>query len=246
MPPTNSMRQDHRPYPVKRLLCALSRLYSERFLYPHFDEVGVGCRVTNPRSFDVTGPRIRLGEHVHMMATRDNPVRFSVWTDGERSGSIGIGDYSIVLPGVRISSACGVVLGRNCMMASNSYITDADWHDVYNRNSAPGGVGSVVLEDNVWLGDSVIVCKGVRIGENSVAGAGAVVTSDVPPNVVVAGNPARVVKELDPEREFVTRARLFEGAVSYEKYLDQFDREVLGGNSLGRWIQSMILPDRLT
>ena len=129
-------------------------------------------------------------------------------------------------------------------MASNSYITDADWHDVYNRNSAPGLSASVVLEDNVWLGESVIVCKGVHIGENSVAGAGAVVADDVPPNVVVAGNPARVVKALDPERELVTRETLFEGDVPYKSVLDEFDREVLGGNSVTRWLQSMILPNR--
>jgi acetyltransferase-like isoleucine patch superfamily enzyme len=238
------MRQDHRPYLIKKLSGQLNRLYTERFLFPHFDHVGVGARVTNPRYFDVHGPRIRLGDHIHMMATRDNQVRFSVWTDGERSGSISLGDYSIILPGARISSACGVVLGKNCMMASNSYITDADWHDIYNRSSAPGGSGSVVLEDNVWLGDSVIVTKGVRIGCNSVAGAGAVVADDVPPNVVVAGNPARVVKELDPDRDFVTRATLFEGAVPYENFIDAFDREVLGENTVGRWIQSMILPGR--
>jgi len=238
------MRQDHRPYLVKKFTSAVNRLFAERFLYPHFDEVGVGCQITNPRQFDVNGPRIRLGNYIHMMATRDNPVRFSVWTDGERSGSIALEDYCIVLPGARISSACGVVVGKNCMMASNSYITDADWHDVYNRNSAPGGVGSVVLEDNVWLGDSVIVCKGVRIGRNSVIGAGAVVTSDIPPNVVAAGNPARVVKELDAEREFVTRATLFEGPVPYESFLDDFDREILGNNTVARWLQSILLPDR--
>ncbi len=238
------MRQDHRPYLIKRLAGVFGNLYAKRFLFPHFDHVGVGARVTNPRSFDVHGPRIRLGDHVHMMATPDNQVRFFVWTDGDRSGSISVGDYCIVLPGARISSACGVVLGKNCMMASNSYITDADWHDIYNRNSAPGGSSSVVLEDNVWLGDSVIVTKGVRIGRNSVVGAGAVVVDDVPPNVVVAGNPARIVKELDADADFVTRASLFEGVIPYERFIDDFDKEVLGSNTFGRWLQSLFLPTR--
>jgi acetyltransferase-like isoleucine patch superfamily enzyme len=57
-----------------------------------------------------------------------------------------------------------------------------------------------VLERGAWIGDSAIVCKGVRVGENSIVGAGAVVTKDVPPNVIVAGNPARVVKKLDPKK----------------------------------------------
>ena len=55
----------------------------------------------------------------------------------------------------------------------------------------------IVIGDNVWLGGGVIVCPGVSIGENTVVGAGAVVTRDLPPNVVAVGNPARIVKKLD-------------------------------------------------
>lgn len=50
----------------------------------------------------------------------------------------------------------------------------------------------IVIGDNVWLGGGVVVCPGVTIGENTVVGAGAVVTKDLPPNVVAVGNPARV------------------------------------------------------
>ena len=57
----------------------------------------------------------------------------------------------------------------------------------------------IVIGDNVWLGGGVIVCPGVSIGENSVIGAGAVVTRDVPANVVAVGNPARVLRSIgDP------------------------------------------------
>lgn len=57
----------------------------------------------------------------------------------------------------------------------------------------------ITLEENVWLGGGVIVCPGVRIGRNSVIGAGAVVTKDIPANVVAVGNPARVVREIDED-----------------------------------------------
>ena len=50
----------------------------------------------------------------------------------------------------------------------------------------------------MWLGGSVVVCPGVTIGENSIIGAGAVVTRDIPANSIAAGNPARVIKTLDP------------------------------------------------
>jgi acetyltransferase-like isoleucine patch superfamily enzyme len=56
----------------------------------------------------------------------------------------------------------------------------------------------VIIKDNVWIGMNAIVLKGVTIGENAVIAAGAVVSRDVPANVVVAGNPAVIVKELVP------------------------------------------------
>ena len=56
----------------------------------------------------------------------------------------------------------------------------------------------ITIGDNVWLGGGVIVCPGVSIGENTVVGAGAVVTRDLPANVVAVGNPARVVRQLEP------------------------------------------------
>jgi maltose O-acetyltransferase len=56
----------------------------------------------------------------------------------------------------------------------------------------------IVIGDNVWLGGGVIVCPGVTIGANTVVGAGAVVICDLPANVVAVGNPARVVKAVEP------------------------------------------------
>jgi len=57
----------------------------------------------------------------------------------------------------------------------------------------------ISIGDNVWLGGGVIVLPGVSIGANTVVGAGAVVAKDLPTNVVAVGNPARIVRELDPE-----------------------------------------------
>jgi maltose O-acetyltransferase len=57
----------------------------------------------------------------------------------------------------------------------------------------------IVIEDNVWLGGGAIILPGVRIGRNAVVGAGAVVPRSVPANTVVAGNPARVIREIEQE-----------------------------------------------
>ena len=238
------MRHDRRPYLVKKLRFTLAAARARHFLHPQFDHVGDGCWFVNPRYFDINGTGVRLGEHVHLMGTRDQVVHMTSWGDGTRSGSISIGDYTVVLPGVRIGSASSVIIGRNCLLASKSYSTDADWHDLYDRNSAPGASERVLLEDNVWLGDSSIVCKGVPIGENSIVGAGAVVTNDVPPNSVAAGNPARVVKQLDPDRALGRREDLFKGDVPYDDLLDYYERDVLGRNTVGQWLMSKVAPSR--
>ena len=84
--------------------------------------------------------------------------------------------------------------------------------------------------------------KGVTIGQNSVVAAGAVVTRDVPANVVVAGNPARVVKEQDPERGFTTRMDYFADPGELERFFEAINKEVLAGNSFWRWLWSMVYP----
>jgi acetyltransferase-like isoleucine patch superfamily enzyme len=236
------VRTDHRPLWLKRALTSYHRLWAERFLYPQFDAVGPGLIVFGPRHVEVNGPRIRLGRDIHMMATADNPIRLTVFA--QPGGHIELGDFSIVLPGARLSSATRISVGKNCMFATNSYVTDADWHDVYDRTAAPGNTAPVVLEDNVWIGDSAIVCKGVTIGENSVVGAGAVVASDIPANSIAAGNPARVIKALDPARELVRRESLFNRERSYEQWIDDFERWVLAPNTLRSWLRSKLAPTR--
>ena len=58
----------------------------------------------------------------------------------------------------------------------------------------------ITLGDNVWIGGNVVVNPGVTIGDNSVIGAGSVVTKNIPDNVVAAGNPCRIIKQIDNSR----------------------------------------------
>jgi carbonic anhydrase/acetyltransferase-like protein (isoleucine patch superfamily) len=98
--------------------------------------------------------------------------------------------------------------------------------------------------DNAWVGDSAIVCKGVTIGENSIIGAGSVVTDDVPPNTIAAGNPARVVKELDPGAAITTRQQWFADPARLSRDFALLDRERLKGNTILGWLRSLIFPGR--
>jgi serine acetyltransferase len=136
-----------------------------------------------------------------------------------------------------------ITIGDACMFAHGAYISDADWHGIYDRSEPVGNTKPVVLKDNVWIGDSAIVCKGVTIGENSIIGAGAVVTKNVPPNSVFAGNPAKLVKVLDEKNDFISRKDFFNNPKKLAADFDALDKYSLKNNSFLGWIQSIFWPD---
>lgn len=84
-----------------------------------------------------------------------------------------------------------ITIGNNVLIAQNVVIRDSDGHPINGKI----GTKPILISDNVWIATNAIILKGVTIGEGSVVGAGAVVTHDVPPHTIVAGNPAKVIKE---------------------------------------------------
>ena len=88
-----------------------------------------------------------------------------------------------------------------------------------------------------------MICKGVTVGENSIIGARSVVTKDVPPNCIYAGNPAAFIRNLD-EGEFITRADFFKDPIKLAKDFDLLDRDTLGNNTLWSWTKSIIWRDK--
>ncbi|WHI46365.1 acyltransferase [Microbulbifer sp. VAAF005] len=150
----------------------------------------------------------------------------------------------MISPGVRISAAQSIEIGDACMIAANVYISDSDWHGLYNRTRPFRCTSPVRLGNNVWIGDSATICKGVTIGDNSVVGAGSIVTKDVPANTVVAGNPAKPIKSINPKRRMITREALFADAFRQAHNLDELDKMMLGGNTLLGWLRSVFFPRR--
>lgn len=99
-----------------------------------------------------------------------------------------------------------ITLGNNVMLGpSVSLFTAGHPIDADVRNTKIEFGYPIVVEDNVWIGGSSTVLPGVTIGKNSVVAAGSVVTKDVPPNVVVGGNPAKVIRPITKEDEIFSR-----------------------------------------
>lgn len=216
----------------------------KHFLEPQLESLGKEPSFIKPWLIEVFGSPIKIGDYVNIIASSDSRVRLTVWPtnpDKEDEGRITIGSYCVVCPGCRISSALEITIGDSTMLANNVYITDNDWHDIYNR-AATGNPKPVRIEDNVWLGDSVIVCKGVTIGKNSVIGAGAVVAKDIPANVVAAGNPAKVIKELDPNEQITPRSLWYSNPDQLFLYFDMIDKDKLKNNTCLGWLRSMLKP----
>jgi acetyltransferase-like isoleucine patch superfamily enzyme len=106
------------------------------------------------------------------------------------------------ISGGTICAATRVEIGNECLIGANVTIADTDFHPLnpqgrrHSNNPREIGTASIVIEDNVFIGTNVVILKGVRVGKNSVIGAGSVVTKDVPENAIVAGNPARLLRVL--------------------------------------------------
>ncbi len=113
-----------------------------------------------------------------------------------------IGDHSYIGYQVTITVGPSIRIGRHVLVADRVSLVGYDGHpkdpvERANHRPAPREEGRpIIIEDNVWICSYATVLRGVTVGEGAIVAAHAVVTEDVPPYTVVAGNPARVVKKL--------------------------------------------------
>ncbi len=147
---------------------------------------------------------VELGSHVSCYAG----VSFAL---GE-NGTCSVGDFTL-LNGALLMADEHIQIGSYCLVSWNVGIADSDFHPIdaaqrridcmalapYFKDRPPRPAlktAPVIIGNGVWIGMNAVVLKGVTIGDNSVVAAGSIVSKSVPPNVVVAGNPAVVVKQL--------------------------------------------------
>lgn len=133
-----------------------------------------------------TGGRIEAG-HCRFFPG----VRIECW----KGAVLKIGTGTYFNRGAEIVASHAISIGAHCRIARDVIIMDTDQHPL----GASGlQMKPVIIEDCVWLGNRVIVLKGVHIGHDSIIGAGTVVTKSVPPYSVVVGSTARIIKTLQP------------------------------------------------
>lgn len=172
-------------------------------LFPHYLHAGENVAIGSDVSMQCLGREgvhlgnnVRLREHCSVIVT-------SILS--EPGIGLRVGDNTYIGPGCILGAGGGITIGKNVTLgASVDLLAENHGFDDPARPMNQQGVTrrGIRIEDDCWLGNKVLVLDGVTIGRGSVIGAGAVVTKDVPPFSVAAGNPARVLRQRgDASRE---------------------------------------------
>jgi acetyltransferase-like isoleucine patch superfamily enzyme len=162
-------------------------------------------------SSKISQNRITLKKNCSVTVDESSQIDGSIFFDNENAKVL-IGKRSFV--SAMVVSAKSIEIGDDVMIAWGTTIVDHNSHSISFSNRSEDvanwlqgkkdwshvKISPVRICDKVWIGFNAIILKGVTIGEGAVVGAGSVVTKDVPPWTIVAGNPARIIREI-PENE---------------------------------------------
>jgi len=197
---------------------ALAAAPSRRLRVPSLGGLVQRPRILKYKALSTTSPRggepivlqpvlwvghgtVTLGEGVQF-GWRSSPLFYAGYCHVEVSSAeatIEIGDRTEFNNNLMLKSeGPGIRIGKDGLFGANIEIFDSNFHDLHpdRRHGGEVKMAPVEIGDNVFVGMGVKILKGSTIGSDSVIGAGAVVTGDIPAGVVAAGNPARVIREL--------------------------------------------------
>ena len=159
------------------------------------------CHKYNSLSPDNVDERRALLKKI-LGATKENFwIEQPFWCDYGYNIEVGENFYSnhnlVILDPNKVVFGDNVFIGPNC-----SFYTPQHPFDVETRNKGLEYAFPIKVGNNVWLGGNVTVLANVTIGDNTIIGAGSVVTKSIPSNVIAAGNPCRVIREITPEDKY--------------------------------------------
>lgn len=154
-------------------------------------KVGQGIEVFGPIHLQNAG-HIEIGDHVELRSSWHRPMSLVVVRPEAR---LVIEEHAFINWGVNIGVVHEVIIGAHSLIGDDCIIYDTDWHSGDGSRSDLSGAPTRIGR-GVWLGARVIVLKGVSIGDNTVVAANSTVTHDLPSNVLAAGSPARVIKDI--------------------------------------------------
>lgn len=156
--------------------------------------VGKGSNIERVPYITGTG-KIELGSNIRLSGHLG--LRFNNKCNPEPTFIVG--NHTFIGHGTSCNIAEKISIGNHVLIAGNTTIIDNDGHPMDHmkrRTNDPVSkdqIHPVTIEDDVWIGSGAIVLKGVTIGARSIIGTGSVVTSDVPPDSIVVGNPGKIL-----------------------------------------------------
>jgi len=174
----------------------------------NIDDCGENCSFGKFSSLKGTqymhiGYNVRIGENVVLEAWDYYPFTGQRFVPNFYIGngsSIGDDSHIACINSIKIGN--GVRMGRKIFITDHSHgKSNKELFDIAPNLRPLYSKGAVIIEDNVWIGEMACILPCVTVGYGAVIGANAVVTKDVPPYTVVAGNPAKIIKRLDSKYE---------------------------------------------
>ena len=159
------------------------------------------------------GSKIKIGENCRFLSSFTSNLhglnRKSMLSTLNRNAQLEIGN-NVGISGVVIACANKILIGNRVMIGANTTISDTDSHAIkyqfrhpehFNLKTKefkePIKTKKIIIEDDVFIGMHSLILKGSHIGKGSVIGAGSIVAGTIPPNVIAAGQPAKVIKQID-------------------------------------------------
>lgn len=145
-------------------------------------------------------PRVKNNGKIHIgSGTQINSTTATVEIVAAKNAELIIGENVRINYGCTIGCTEKISIGDRTRIGPHTSIMDSNFHEDYDRSKKPKGK-EINIGDDVLIGAKSIILKGVTIGTGSIVGAGSVVTKDIPEFTVSAGNPARVIRNLEPSK----------------------------------------------